>query len=290
MHPSLLFLDVNSRLHLFSPSKNKSVLISQNVSDFAWHSSEHLFAFVSNSSLNICYAPHSHFLDSDLALLATLKIQLLSSHCRISAISSGLVQVLSLKSDVVNHFSLSASGLSLMKLLTSGTSEKTTNQSLKLCRFNDDPLPWTILASHSLAMGDLLTAEVALASLNLLDKVRLIQKIGNGQGSSEAKLEACLLLNKNEKAAQILRNTSNPYLAVRFHTRAFQFSEAWAKAKREVSQDSDMSWLQDYVLFKRQRFLNETCEGKEFDDFFKRLSPSGTKENVKSRKKQYISK
>ena len=164
------------------------------------------------------------------------------------------------------------------------------NKSLKLCRFNKESLPWTILASHTLSMGDLDTAEVALASLNLLDKVRLIQKISNTQDSHESKLDACLLLNKNEKASQIIRNSSNPYLAVRHFTRSFKFSEAWNKAKTESSKDSTFIWLQDYVLFKRQRFLKETCEGKEFNEFFKRLTPSDTRENMRLKKKEYLKK
>ena len=142
-----------------------------------------------------------------------------------------------------------------------------------------------MLAVHALGRGDLSTAEVALAALNLFDKVRLIQKIHQDPQDPQSKLEACLLLNKNEKARQLLRNSSNDFLVVRHLVKAFKFSEAWTKA-----QETGMEWVKDYVLFRRQRFVEETANGVEFNDFFKRLKPRGTLENVRSQKKAFLSK
>ena len=135
-----------------------------------------------------------------------------------------------------------------------------------------------------------MTAEVALASLKLLDKVRLIQQISASQNTPEAKLDSYLLLNKHEKAEQLLRNSSNAYLVVRHFTRAFKFSEAWNKAQECASKDASLNWLQDYVLYKRKRFLEETCDGKEFNDFFRRLKPSDNEENVRMKKKAFKTK
>jgi hypothetical protein len=222
--------------------------------------------------------------------LATESIDLNSTHCRLSGTSSGLVHVLSLKSDTTSHFALSASVLSLLELLrSSSNSNEIINKALKICRFNNEKLTWTILATHALAMGDLMTAEVALAALNLLDKVRLIQRISASENSPQSQLDSCLLLNKKEKAAQVLRNTSNPFFRVRHFTRAFNFSEAWSTAEEVCSQDSSLSWIRDFVLYKRKRFIDETCQGNEFDPFFKKLKPSETLESIKSKKKALLS-
>lgn len=267
------------------------MLISQNVSDFAWHTHHDLFLYISGQSLHICYAPVSHLIDPALAALATTSHHLLPGQSRLSNACSGLIRVLSLKSDLSSHFALSAPAVSLLRLLgAASSSPDNIHKALKICRFNENKLPWTILATHALATGDLLTAEVGLAALDLLDKVRLIQRIGGAEKSFQAELDSCLLLNKHEKAAQVLRSSSSEFGVVQHFTRDFRFAEAWTKAQEVAGRDASLAWMRDYVLYKRKRYIAETCGGKEFDEFFRKLTPGQSEESVKMSKKAFLSK
>lgn len=259
------------------------------MSDFLWHEALDLFIYLSQDKLHICYSPESLFLDSDLAEFSTKTIILPSKNIRISSFNGSLVETLSLKSSVRQNFSLSPQAFSLLSLfLSESSSQKIMEKALKLCRFCNDPLLWSILASKALSFSDLLTAEVALASLNLIDKVRLINKIHALENSTSSKLETFLLLKKTEKANRLMNESENGFNIVRYFVRSFLFTEAWEKAKGLGDSDPSLSWLQDYVLYKRKRYIKETCNDQEFEYFFKLHKPNLSEEQVKEKKKAYL--
>ena len=284
-----MFLDEHKHLWLLWPLKGECLLVSQDVADFCWHDSLDLFLFLTQDHLNVCYSPEASFLDSDLSNMATIKFNISSKHIRLSSFSGSLIETLSLKSSLRQNFSLSPQAFSLLSIFKEDSSStESLGKALKLVRFCKDDLCWSILASRALSLSDLLTAEVALAALNLVDKVRLINQINSSETNNTSSLETFLFLKKQEKAARYLKDCEQPLTVVQHFLDSFLFTQAWQEAQNSAAKDSRMAWLKDYVLHIRKRFITETCSGKEFEKLFERLSPSLNWEEVQQKKADLV--
>lgn len=282
----LLFLDEQSNLYLQWGLEKRTTNVAEDVKDFKWHQTFDLFVYLTEKSLHICYSPEALFLDEDLTNNSTTKHSLATQSSRIIDFHGCMLETSASKTSIRQNFSLCAQASSILQLLAQGSSHANI---LKSCRFFKSNLCWAILASKSLHASDFANAEVSLAALNLSDKVRLISHIQSQEDPLSKQIESSLLLRKVEQGKNLLKQTDQPFLIVRHFIRSFEFETAYTKAQNFGRKDPNSKWLEDYVLLKRKRFIDETCEGKEFLPVFKTNAPILSIEQVKQKKNELLS-
>ena len=279
----LLFLDEQNHLHLQWGLERRNTRVAEEVKDFKWHPILDLFVYLTEKHLHICYSPEALFLEKDLANHSISTHNLATSNARLVDFHGSMLETCASKTSMRQNFSLCEQATSILNLLSQASNNR---KILKSCRFFNSQLCWAVLASRALHSSDFPTAEVALAALNLTDKVKMLCHIQSQQDPLTKQIEASLLLKKRQQGQNLLKQINHPFLLVRHHVRSFEFESAYNKAHEFGKENRDVKWLEDYVLLKRKRFVDETCEGKEFLPVFKTNGAVLNMEQVKQKKNE----
>eukprot|EP01083_Nonionella_stella_P009411 27144_1 len=130
-------------------------------------------------------------------------------------------------------------------------------EALKLCRFLDEKLIWSILTGMALQFNELEVAEEGLAALEEVDKLLFIQSVRQLPLPEARTAEMTLYRQQPREAEQILLQAGLIYRAIRMNLGLFQWHRALDLALKHKTNP-------DLVLAYRQRYLQET--GKEETD------------------------
>lgn len=92
------------------------------------------------------------------------------------------------------------------------------------------------------------------------------------------------LLNKGKEAENLLIKERKFYDAIKMFVKNFEFRKALKVARKVEEKRKEMSWLVDYVVIHRKRYLEEVGADKEDDELFKDLISNKTLEEIKQYK------
>jgi hypothetical protein len=278
----VLFIDINKNLYVYWPLKKKSILVGEQVKDCIWHDHLDVFVYISEDQLQINYSPESLFIDSHLFEMSNESYSLISATCRLLSLHSSIIETFCTSSKTSQNYSLDSQKLSLIKIFQSEDSTETIlANSLKLCRFLNNNQCWAMLAAKSLSHSDLSTGEICFAQLGMIDKVRLINQI---QSSDQSQIQSLLLVGNKDKALREIREHSDPFVTVKLYVKNFKFKEALERAAQ-----TDFSWMKDYVLHKRKRYLEETRQEEQENVFLNEMTQLDF-EAVKQKKHLYLNR
>lgn len=128
------------------------------------------------------------------------------------------------------------------------------DKAARLCRFARDPSLWACLAVMAIGARELLTAEVAYAALDEIDKVQWVNYVKAIPTEEGRSAEVALFCRRRGDAENILLQAGLVYRAIKMNTRLFQWERALELA---VSHKTHV----DTVLLHRRRYLE--IAGKE---------------------------
>lgn len=278
----LLLLDVNQDLYLMTVPGNSIKKVASIVTSFKWHENIDIFTFISGGQLNVAYCPTAIFFDAALFKITTHAETLAGNfelqnfyECSITVMKDMRVSGL-LSADPIT--------IKLIKLLSDAnkTLEIRAMKGLKLARLVKNKFVWGVLAGFCLENRDTSTAEVALAALDLIDRVQFVSKINSEEQADVQNNMLLQMFGKFEDCEKVLTSKRKNLELVKMLIKNFQFSKALEVAKN--TKGNELEWLVDYVLFKRKNYIEEGGFKEEFEPAFKGLKPSRAWEEIKELK------
>ena len=254
----LCFIDSNRDMFLTMVHKPDVIKIATMVDSFQWNDNNDMLACLADGRLITWYYPNAIYVDKDLMDKArSIK----------DATDVGkLPQIIHFTGSMVSIRQLDGALASLSvppyaKIMYEHIDNADFDRSIKLCRFvNDKPL-WACLAAISIYCRELDTAEIALASIDEVDKVQFINYIKELPSEAARNSALALYCKKINEAELILLQAKLYYRAIKMNIKLYRWDRALDLAIKHKTHV-------DTVLAFRQRYL-EDCKKEEDNDRFK---------------------
>lgn len=150
---------------------------------------------------------------------------------------------------------LAASVSPYAPMLFEFTTSADWDKALRLCRFVKSKSLWTCLAGMALHRRHLETAEIALASIDCVDKLYFVLHVKSLASDERRNAELALYSGKIDEAEAILLQahpTPLVYRAIKLNLRLFRWERALDLA---IKHTTDAGTHVDTVLAYRERFL-----------------------------------
>lgn len=147
------------------------------------------------------------------------------------------------------------------KILYENVDKNDFEKAIRLCRFVKDKTLWACLAAMSIYCRELETAEIALASIDEVDKVQFINYIKELPSEAAKNSALALYCKKVTEAEQILIQANLYYRAIKMNIKLFRWEQA---LKLAVKYKTHV----DTVIYFRQQYLDDTDQ-KEDNATFK---------------------
>lgn len=232
--------------------------ISTMVDSVSWNDITDTLVAISDQKLTIWYYPLMFYIDKDLLhRVKVVKDQLeLGPSSLVESFVSNRVTIRKLNGVLV-VVSVSSYPKSLYQLVQ----EKRWSGAIRLCRFVRDNTLWAALAGMAIKAGHLQTAEVALATLDEIDKLEYITYISKLKNEEARNAELSLYQRHPQEAESILLQAGLVYRAVKMNILRYDWDRAFEIASR------NKNYL-DIVLAYRSQFNELYHEGEEIDKKF----------------------
>ena len=280
----LFFIDRNRDLWLYNTARTgSSYKLATMVDSAIWNEDTDILAALSDSRLVFWYYPAVVYVDKDL--VAWTKSSGLSDDTSViggaaSGIGSGITtnfgKSAHLTSFVDNRLRIRRADGSILStsmspypsLLYSFARDNSWIRCTRLCRsVRDDKTLWAMLAVMAIQAAQLDTAEIALASIELIDKLQYIQSVKMIPSQEGRNAELALYKRQIKQAEDILLNADLIYRAIKMNIGLFKWGRALELAVKYKTHI-------DTVLAYRSKYLESLNQKDETDDKFLKLKDS----------------
>jgi intraflagellar transport protein 80 len=254
----LCFIDSNRDMFLTMVHKPDVIKIATMVDSFQWNDNNDMLTCISDGKLITWFYPNAIYVDKDLMdkARAIKDASDVGKMAQIIHFTGSLVSIRQLDGTLA-----ALSVPPFAKIMYEHIDNADFDRSIKLCRFvNDKPL-WACLAAMSLYCRELDTAEIALASIDEVDKVQFINYIKELPSEASRNSALALYCKKINEAEQILLQAKLYYRAIKMNIKLFRWDRALDLAIKHKTHV-------DTVLAFRQKYL-EDCKKEEDNDRFK---------------------
>lgn len=287
LNKKLLMLDANQDLHLVVLPSSSSKKVASLVSSFIWHETLDIFAWQTSGAVNVALAPAALSFDAPLFKLSTLS-EPITGTIEFKNFYDATLAVQK-EQRTAGQISIDSVAVKLLRIIGDGSKsvELRAGKGLKLARFVKNKSVWAILACFCLENRDTSTAEVALAALDLIDRVQFLSKLNSEESAENQQYLFFCLNGKLEECEKFLLNRKKPVVLVKTLLKQFEFQRALEIAQATKSKDSSMDWLVDLALHSRKKYLEEGGFKEEFLDAFKSTKPTRSLEEVSELKKKF---
>lgn len=131
---------------------------------------------------------------------------------------------------------------------------------VRLCRFLNEELLWSLITAMAIKHGELNTAEIGYAALMETDKVRYIHWLKEIPSAEGRQAELAVFQRRVDEAERILLQASLVYRAIDMHTRLYNWERALEIAvERKTHVDT--------VVGRRQQYLDAVGRKEHLDKF-----------------------
>lgn len=254
----LCFVDANRDMFLTMVHKPDVIKIATMVDSFQWNDNNDMLTCIADGKLITWYYPNAIYVDKDLMDKAR--------SVKDATDVGKLPQIIHFTGSMVSVRQLDGALACLSvppfaKIMYEHIDNADFDRSIKLCRFvNDRPL-WACLAAMSIYCRELDTAEIALASIDEVDKVQFINYIKELPSEASRNSALALYCKKINEAEQILVQAKLYYRAIKMNIKLFRWDRALDLAIKNKTHV-------DTVLAFRQKYLEE-CRKDEDNERFK---------------------
>jgi intraflagellar transport protein 80 len=254
----LCFIDSNRDMFLTMVHKPDVIKIATMVDSFQWNDNNDMLTCLADGKLITWFYPNSIYVDKDLMDKAR--------SVKDATDLGKLPQIIHFTGSMVSIRQLDGSLACLSvppfaKIMYEHIDNADFDRAIKLCRFvNDRPL-WACLAAMSIYWRELETAEIALASIDEVDKVQFINYIKELPSEASRNSALAMYCKKINEAEQILLQAKLFYRAIKMNIKLFRWDRALDLAIKNKTHV-------DTVLAFRQKYL-EDCRKDEDNDRFK---------------------
>ncbi|CCW60819.1 unnamed protein product [Phytomonas sp. EM1] len=258
------FVDRNRDLFLCLAQHKLGIQkISTMASSVAWHEMHETLVAITDGHLTIWYCPCMYFTNRDLAF-KTKEVHddgsdEFSPNDRITSFHSARVQIRRGSDGALLTLSVSPYPIILFQFMEKSNWEG----AMRLARFLNSDLLWTVLTGLALSKGELNVAETGYGALCHLDKVRYLHSLKELSLPEARQAGLALFQQRPVEAERILLQAGLVYRCIDMHTQLFNWERALEIAK-------DRKTHVDTVMARRQRYLEETAK-KETITAFKEL-------------------
>ncbi|EFC50188.1 hypothetical protein NAEGRDRAFT_77945 [Naegleria gruberi] len=252
----IAFIDRNRDLYISQAKKTGDVFKLATMVDSAmWNDQSDLMSVISGGQLLVYYYPKIVYVDRDLLDYVKFEKDDIGKQSIIRDFFDTKINIRRIDGAVITE-SVHPYPLILYELIEN----KKWEQAIRLCRFVKDKAIWATLVGMAIKLNQLNTAEVGLAALEEVDKLRYISNIKR-LPSAEAKNAAIALFMRNiDEAESILLQARLIYRAVKMHIKLYKWDRALDLAKR-------FKLHIDTVIAYRRRYLMETGQEENKPEF-----------------------
>jgi len=215
------------------------------VDTFQWNDNNDMLTCISDGKLITWFYPNAIYVDKDLMNKAR--------SVKDTSDIGKLPQIINFTGSMVSVRQLDGTLACLSvppfaKIMYEHIDNADFDRSIKLCRFvNDKPL-WAWLAAMSLYCRELDTAEIALASIDEVDKVQFINYIKELPSEASRNSALAMYCKKINEAEQILLQAKLYYRAIKMNIKLFRWDRALDLAiKHKTHVDSVLAFRQKYL-------------------------------------------
>lgn len=254
----LCFIDSNRDMFLTMVHKPDVIKIATMVDSFQWNDNNDMLTCLADGKLITWYYPNAIYVDKDLMSKAR--------DVKDATDVGKIPQIIHFTGSMVSVRQLDGALASLAvppfaKIMYEHIDNADFDRSIKLCRYvNDKPL-WACLAAMSIYCRELDTAEIALASIDEVDKVQFINYIKELPSEASRNSALALFCKKINEAELILIQAKLYYRAIKMNIKLFRWDRALDLAIKHKTHV-------DTVLAFRQKYL-EDFQKEETNDRFK---------------------
>eukprot|EP00727_Mastigamoeba_balamuthi_P006738 m51a1_g2685 putative intraflagellar transport protein 80 homolog (728) ;mRNA; f:749144-752031 len=220
----LAFIDRNSDLYITPVAKRQIVKMSLMIDTLMWHEKAGTLAAVGSGKVHLWYYPPAAFIDPDLMNKSCIQRDPgtdLGLHSHMVSFETSRVSTRKTDGTLVVS-SLPPYPVILQEL----TSKGDFAAALKLCRYVKDPALWTALAATALHLRELNTAQIALAAIEEVDKLRYITRVAQMQIPEVATADLLLFKRQPAEAEAVLVQGGHLYRAIKLNIRLFKWERA----------------------------------------------------------------
>ncbi|XP_010583274.1 PREDICTED: intraflagellar transport protein 80 homolog isoform X3 [Haliaeetus leucocephalus] len=253
----IAFIDKNRDLHITSVKRfgkeQKIVKIGTMVQTLAWNDTSNILCGIQDTHFTVWYYPNTVYVDKDLLpkTLYEKDASEFSKNPQIVHFVGNQITIRRADGSLI-HLSISPYPAILHEYVTSSKWE----DAVRLCRFvkatatDEDQTMWACLAAMAVANKDMVTAEIAYASIGEIDKVQYINSIKD-LPSKESRMAHILLFSGNTQEAEtLLLQTGLIYQAIQVNINLYNWDRALELAVKHKTHV-------DTVLAYRQKFLED---------------------------------
>mmetsp|Transcript_9747 Transcript_9747/g.36287 ORF Transcript_9747/g.36287 Transcript_9747/m.36287 type:complete len:855 (-) Transcript_9747:37-2601(-) len=231
------------------------------VDSVSWNDSTDMLVACSDQKLTVWYYPLMFYVDKDLLpkVRATKEQMDLGKSGRIESFVENRVVVRKLNGARVT-INVSPYPKSLYQL----QQEEKWSSAIRLCRFVREYTLWACLAGMSIKAGHLQTAEVALATLEEVDKLEYITSISRLKNEEAKSAELALYQRRPQEAESILLQAGLIYRAIKMNILRYDWDRAFEIATRHKVHV-------DTLLAYRSQYNELYHDGEELDKKFMQI-------------------
>ncbi|CCW71527.1 unnamed protein product [Phytomonas sp. Hart1] len=274
------FVDRNRDLFLGLVQHKVSMQkISTMVSSVVWHEIHETLVAIADGHLTTFYCPCMYFSNLDLALNTKEVLDEGSDEFnrndRIASFHSTRVQIRRGSDGALLTLSVSPYPIILFQFVEKSNWEG----AMRLARFLNSELLWTVLTGLALSKGELSVAETGYGALRHLDKVRYLHSLKENPLPEARQMGLALFQHRPTEAERILLQAGLVYRCIDMNTQLFNWERALEIAKDRKSHI-------DTVMLRRQKYLEDTGKKETISAFTDlegliTVDPSVVEERVK---------
>ena len=276
----IAFIDRNRDLYISQAKKPSDVFKLATMVDSAmWNDQTDMLSVISGGQLIIFYYPRIVYVDRDLLPYVRFEKDDIGKQSTIHDFFDTKINIRRVDGTVITE-AVHPYPIILYELIEN----KKWEQAIRLCRFVKDKAIWATLVGMAIKLNQLNTAEVGLAALEEVDKLRYISKIKRIP-SQEGKNAALSLFMRNiEEAESILLQARLIYRAIKMHIKLFKWERALDLAKRfKVHIDTVIAYRRKYLAESGQEetkpeFLQFQEMEVNWDEIRERIAQEKAKE------------
>jgi len=218
---------------------------------FLWNDKNDTLAAIADGRLVSWYYPNAIYVDKDL-MESTKVVKELNEIGQMAQMVSffGSQIVIRRKDGGLVNVSISP----YPSILFEFCDKQKWNKAVRLCRFVKEQTLWACLAAISLNSKELNTAEIALAAIDSIDKVKMINKIKEMPNEAARNAMLAVYFHKTNEAEHGLLQAKLYYRAIKLNIKLFKWDRALELA---VNNKTHI----ETVLAYRKRYLERV--GKE---------------------------
>jgi len=270
----IAFIDSNKDLFLSPTYKRDIIKLAAMADSFLWNDKNDTLAAIADGRLLSWYYPNAIYVDKDLMDLAKVVKELPEIGQMAQMVSFfGSQIVVRRKDGGLINVAISP----YPSILFEFCDKQKWNKAVRLCRFVKETTLWACLAAISLNSKELNTAEIALAAIEAIDKVQMVNKMKELPSEAARNAYFALYFHKPNEAEQILLQAKLFYRAIKLNIKLFRWDKALDLA---INHKTHL----ETVLAYRKRYLERVGKEETNKKFAKQFAehPNVDMETVKA--------